>query len=111
MYSKYGEGPVAEVRSFLIVNFFTCNNTRWNRFLTGWCFSGRIEGTLMKCFRQIGTGISLLLIIIRTRSCVFWVLKFDLRYAVTVWYMDAEERREHAERMRTDKENKLGSRV
>ena len=80
--------------------------------MTGWCFSGRIEGILMKCFRQIGTGISLLLIIIRTRTyCVFWVLKFDFRYAVTVWYMDAEERREHTERMRTDKENKLGSRV
>jgi len=32
------------------------------------------------------------------------------RYAVTVWYMDREERLEYAERVRMDKEN-LGARV
>ena len=35
---------------------------------------------------------------------------FDFRYAVTVWYMDREERLEYAERVRMDKEN-LGGRV
>ena len=38
------------------------------------------------------------------------MVRFDFRYAVTVWYMDREERLEYAERVRMDKEN-LGARV
>ena len=35
---------------------------RWSLSLIVWCFSGPIEGILMKCFQPIGTGTSLSLL-------------------------------------------------
>jgi len=71
LYSKYGEGPVAEVEPI------------FDRMMFFWS-DRRNPHEVLPANRD--------------------------RYAVTVWYMDKEERREYTERVRTDKENR-GARV
>merc|ERR1719239_522638 len=71
LYSKFGEGPVAEVEPI------------FDRMMFFWS-DRRNPHEVLPSNRD--------------------------RYAVTVWYMDREERLEYAERVRMDKEN-LGARV